>query len=239
MATYVSVHGGWHTGAHFEATAAVMRAAGHTVHLPTARGNNPNDARDCRLADAIESIAQYLERNDIHDCVLVGHSYGGMLITGVADRLAARIRRLVYWNAFVPHDGEAVNDLVPPHYAALFDELAAPDGGVMLPFTIWREAFMNDAPLALAQSAYATLNPHPLNTLRDPIALHRPPAAFDIAKSYLNATEDTALPQSLGWHPRLSERLGVFRLVQTHGGHELCFSAPARLGRKLMEAGRD
>ncbi len=239
MSTFVIVHGGWHTGAHFEATANVMRNAGHTVYLPTVRGNADTDSRDTGLGEAIASVVAYIETNDISDFVLAGHSYGGMVITGVADRLPDRIRRLVYWNAFVPHDGEALNDLVPRHYVELFDDLIEPDGGVMLPFPVWRDAFINDATLELARSSYASLNPHPIRTFREPIRLRRTPAAFPMAKSYLNCTEDSALPQSLGWHPRLSERLGLFRLVQTPGSHELCFTAPARLGRKLIEAGRD
>ena len=64
------------------------------------------------------------------------------------------------------------------------------------------------------QAAYAKLNPHPNKTFNDPIALTRNPAAMPMPKSYLNCTDDTALPQSLGWHPRLSEKLSLFRLVQ-------------------------
>ena len=93
----------------------------------------------------------------------MGHSYGGMVITGVADKAAARIRRLIYWNAFVPNDGESLNDMVPPHYVGLFEQIAAEigDGSVVMPYPIWREAFMNDADGALSQEAYDKLNPHP------------------------------------------------------------------------------
>ncbi|MGI9500239.1 MAG: alpha/beta hydrolase, partial [Geminicoccaceae bacterium] len=64
-------------------------------------------------------------------------------------------------------------------------------------------------------------------------------AGMEIPKSYLNCTEDTSLPHSLPWHPRLSEKLGLFRLVQTTGSHELCFTNPRLLAEKIMEAGRD
>jgi pimeloyl-ACP methyl ester carboxylesterase len=99
------------------------------------------------LDEAIRSVVDYLEENNLKDVVLVGHSYGGMVITGVADRVPARIRRLVYWNAFVPNNGECLNDMVPPHYVSLFDSIAAErgDGSVVLPFPIWREAFINDS----------------------------------------------------------------------------------------------
>ena len=239
MATYVLVHGGWHTGAQLEATAAPMRAAGHTVHLPTLAGNRPGDARTVRLEDAVASLVDYFEQHALVDVVLAGHSYGGMVITALADRLPERVRRLVYWNAFVPHDGQALVDLVPAHYVDMFASLVAADGSVILPFPIWREAFMNDATLEQAQAAYAVLNPHPYKTFTDPVRLTRTPAALPMAKSYLNCTDDTAMPHSLPWHPRLSEKLGLFRLVQAPGGHELCFTNPALLAVKLMEAGRD
>jgi pimeloyl-ACP methyl ester carboxylesterase len=239
MATYVIVHGGWHTGALFEQTATVIRQSGHDVLLPTLAGNAPGDRKDVALADAIDSLVDFIESANATDVILVGHSYGGMVITGAADRVTERIRRLVYWNAFVPNDGESLNDMVPAHYVELFGGLQAPDGSVMMPYPVWRDAFFNDGTAELAEKAYAQLNPHPYRTFTDPIRLCTNPADMPIPKSYINSTDDTALPQSLGWHPRLSEKLGLFRLVQTPGGHELCFTAPALLAEKIMEAGRD
>lgn len=239
MARYVIVHGAWHTGAEFEATAKPMRAAGHEVHLPTLAGNRPGDRKDVDLEAAIASLLDYLDDHELGDFVLVGHSYGGMIITAVADRIATRVRRLVYWNAFVPRDGEALVDLVPPHYAQMFAQLVATDGGITLPFAIWREAFINDAPLDLAERAYRSLNPHPWASFTQPLRLSAAPAALAMGKSYLNGTEDTALPHDHGWHPRMSQRLGLYRLVQCAGSHELCFTNPDLLALKIMEAGRD
>lgn len=241
MATYVLVHGAWHTGEHFEPVAAPIRAAGHTVHTPTIAGNRPDDDKRIGLGDAIASIVAFLRAEGLEDVVLMGHSYGGMIITGVADAVPERIRRLVYWNAFVPNDGESLNDLVPPHYVDLFDDIAgaSSDNSVMLPYPIWREAFINDADEEQAKQAYGTLNPHPYGTFTDQIRLKANPAANGLAKSYVNCTEDTALPHSHGWHPRLSEKLGLFRLVQTPGSHELCLTDPGLLAEKILLAGRD
>jgi pimeloyl-ACP methyl ester carboxylesterase len=69
-----------------------------------------------------------LADNDLTNIILVGHSYGGMIITGVADSAPGRIRRLVYWNAFVPNNGESVIDMLPPQYVALFDSSVARRG---------------------------------------------------------------------------------------------------------------
>lgn len=241
MATYVLVHGAWHTGKELESTAAPIRAAGHQVHTPTIAGNKPGDKKTVGLADAIKSIADYLVENNLKDVVLVGHSYGGMVITGVADSVPDRIRRLVYWNAFVPNNGESLNDMVPPPYVALFDQIAAQrgDSTVVLPFPIWREAFINDVDAETAQKVYDILNPHPVKTFSDKISLKTNPADMQIGKSYINCTEDTSLPHHYPWHPRLSQKLGLFRLVQVPGSHELCFSNPKRLAQAIMDAGRD
>jgi pimeloyl-ACP methyl ester carboxylesterase len=241
MATYVLVHGAWHTGAELEPTAAPIRGAGHQVYTPTLAGNKPGDAKTVGLNEAIKSLVDYLAEKDLKDVVLLGHSYGGMVITGAADRAPDRIRRLIYWNAFVPNNGESLYDMVPPPYVALFDSIVAQrgDGSVVLPFPIWREAFINDADLATAQKAYNVLNPHPAKTMSEKISIKTNPADMQLAKSYINCTEDTSLPHHYPWHPRLSQKLGLYRLVQTPGSHELCFSNPQRLAQAIMEAGRD
>lgn len=239
MANYVIVHGAWHYGELFEDTAAPIRAAGHKVWLPTIAGQGPGDSKKTGLEEAIQSIVDYLAEQDLNDVILAGHSYGGMIITGVADRIPERIRRLVYWNAFVPNNGESVIDMLPPQFEPLFEELLQPDGSFELPFQIWREAMINDAPLALAESTYEKLVPQPFKTFSDAIKLDTDPAEMSLPKSYINCTEDTAIPQSAGWHPRLSEKLGIFRLIQCPGSHELCFTNPQLLAQKIMEAGRD
>ena len=88
--TFVLIRGAWHTGEDFEPIANILRDAGHTVYCPTLRGNRPEDDRS---------------KLGLADIRLVGHSYAGMVISGVANRLEKRPRRLVYINAFVPLKG--------------------------------------------------------------------------------------------------------------------------------------
>jgi hypothetical protein len=83
------------------------------------------------------------------------------------------------------------------------------------------------------------LNPHPVRTFSDKIVLKTNPAGMQIGKSYINCTEDTSLPHHYPWHPRLSQKLGLFRLVQVPGSYELCFSNPKLLAQAIMDAGRD
>jgi pimeloyl-ACP methyl ester carboxylesterase len=241
MATFVLVHGAWHSGKELEPVAALLRAKGHKAFTPTLKGNGLHDHKTTRLDEAIRSLEDFLVENDLRDIVLVGHSYGGMIITAIADRLNNRIRRLIYWNAFVPNDGESVNDMLPATYVAMFADIAAQrgDGGVVLPFSVWQRAFINDADSDTAIRAYQSLNAHPIRTLSDKISLGTNPRQMRIPKSYINCTDDVSLPQDHCWHPHLSQKLGQFRLIETPGSHELCFSNAARLAQAILDAGQD
>ena len=241
MAIFVLVHGAWHSGRELEPVAALLRAKGHEGFTPTVKGNGPYDCKTTGLDEAIQSMEEFLVENDLRDATLVGHSYGGMIITAMADRARERIRRLIYWNAFVPNDGECVNDMLPASYVALFVAIAAQrgDGAVVLPFSIWQQAFINDADPDTATRAYQSLNPHPIRTLSDRISLRTNPHQMDVPKSYINCTEDVSLPRDRCWHPHLSSKLGSFFLVQTPGSHELCFSNPARLAQAILDADCD
>jgi pimeloyl-ACP methyl ester carboxylesterase len=176
--------------------------------------------------------------------VLLGHGDGGTIIAKAAEQIPDLIKRLIFWNAFVLNDGESILDNVPPHYRTFLEQMASasPDRAVMLPFPLWREAFMNDADLALAQASYARLSPAPYQFPErlDLKKFYGVIQSGQVACSYLNCTEDIALPQGVwGWHPRMSHRLGLYRLVQMPGGHEVIFTNPAGLAEKIIAAGRD
>src|SRR3990172_1906876 len=121
MATYVLVHGSWHGGWCWKRLTPILRAAGHDVYAPTLTGMGErahSAPADIRLATHIDDILRLLRYEDLHDVVLVGHSYAGMIITGVAARDAARLRALVYLDAYLPEPGECELDLWPPAEAA-------------------------------------------------------------------------------------------------------------------------
>ena len=245
MTTFVLIHGAWHYGELWEEVARPLRAMGHEVHTPTLSGNGPGEEVDRTVghADAVASAVDYVLGEDLNDFVLLGHSYGGTIISRMAEELSDRIRRLVYWNAFVLEDGESIEGVSPPHYKGLMDSIAGSGaygpGAVKLPFPVWREAFMNDADLALAEKTYEMTTPHPLRTLTDKVPL-RSFAELQIPRSYLNCTEDIAMPPGeFAWCPRFPARLGLCRLVQMPGGHEACFTAPGLLAEKIVAAGRD
>jgi pimeloyl-ACP methyl ester carboxylesterase len=241
MATFVLVHGSWHDGSAWRRVIKHLEREGHSAFGPTVAGHGKGVDKQVSHAQSTQSIVDYIVDKGLTDIVLLGHSYGGTTISKVAEAIPDRIRRLIFWSAFVLNDGESMNDAVPPPYRALFQSLAqaSSDDTIMLPFPIWREAFINDGDLALAQATYEQLSPEPYQQIIEKLDLHAF-STLQIPKSYLNGTEDSALPQGeWGWHPRMSNRLGLFRLVQMPGSHELVFSNPAGLAEKIIEAGRD
>ena len=127
MANFVLVHGAWHGGWCWRDTAQALRAAGHIVHTPTHTGVGDRahqSAENITLETHIRDVCGVIEAEELSDVILCGHSYGGMVISGVADRLPGRIRALVYLDAFVPEHGQSLIGLIrqalPPEVAAVF-----------------------------------------------------------------------------------------------------------------------
>jgi pimeloyl-ACP methyl ester carboxylesterase len=115
MANFVLVHGAWHGGWCYRDTAKALRAMGHNVFTPTHTGVGQRahlGAESITLETHIRDVAGCIESEEIHDVILCGHSYGGMVITGLADRMADRIKALVYLDAFVPEHGESLISLL-------------------------------------------------------------------------------------------------------------------------------
>ena len=121
MTTFVLVHGGWHGGWCWKYVTPLLRAAGHEVFTPTLTGvgERAHLARpDTGLVTHIQDVIGVLTYEDLREVVLVGHSSGGPVITGVADRIPERIAQLVYLDASVPHDGQADVDYYPLEFGA-------------------------------------------------------------------------------------------------------------------------
>ena len=104
---FVLVHGAWHGGWCWAAVAGVLQAAGHRVFAPSLTGLADRAhlfGAQVTLATHVEDVVRLIEFERLDGCVLVGHSYAGNVITGVADRLRDRIRHYVYLDAVVPDD---------------------------------------------------------------------------------------------------------------------------------------
>ncbi len=116
MATFVLVHGAWYGGWCWQKVIPLLKAAGHEVYAPTLTGLAERASElspEVGLDTHIQAIVGLLEEKNLHDVILVGHSYSAMVITGVVDQVPERIAHLVYLDTFVPRDGEAMADISP------------------------------------------------------------------------------------------------------------------------------
>ena len=134
MATYLLVHGGFQGGWAYRRVARLLRGAGHEVYTPTltALGERSHLAYvQVNLDTHVADIGNVILWEDLEDVILVGHSYGGIVVTGVADRMPERIAALVYLDALVPADGDSLFKL-RPDYLARFIAKAADSGGLAI-----------------------------------------------------------------------------------------------------------
>ncbi|GFJ94877.1 salicylate esterase [Phytohabitans rumicis] len=183
-------------------------------------------------------VVDLVEGEDLRDVTLVGHSWGGYPLTGAAPRLASRLRKLVYWSAFVPAEGVPLIEEVPPHYAEMFRQVAAASGndGVIFPYEVFVSAFMQDAGEELQRVVHGLLTPQPLRYFTETVA-PIDPAALGVPASYVISVDDLALPPGeWGWTPRFPERLGDVPVIETPGSHEAQFTRPAELAAALLKA---
>ena len=121
MATFVVAHGAWSAGWAWKKMRPLLRAAGHELWTPSYTGLGERahlGHAEVSLDTHIQDVVAVLEAEDLNRVHLIGHSYGGMVATGVADRARERIAQLIYLDAFAPVAGQAVFDLVPPDIAA-------------------------------------------------------------------------------------------------------------------------
>jgi pimeloyl-ACP methyl ester carboxylesterase len=115
MATFVVAHGAWSSAFAWKKMRPLLRSAGHEVFTPSYTGLGERThlaSPDVTLETHIQDVVNVLFYEDLTDVILIGHSYGGMVATGVADQVSERIRKVVYLDAFVPRDGQSLNDLV-------------------------------------------------------------------------------------------------------------------------------
>jgi pimeloyl-ACP methyl ester carboxylesterase len=130
-ATFLVCHGAWSAGWAWKKMHPLMAASGHRLVTPTytglgERAHLANPSID--LETHIQDILNVFRYEDLHDVVLIGHSYGGMVATGVADRARDRITQLIYLDAFVPDDGQSLLDLNEPARERMQDLAKAGDG---------------------------------------------------------------------------------------------------------------
>jgi pimeloyl-ACP methyl ester carboxylesterase len=134
--TYVLVHGAWHGGWCWERVSSRLRAQGHRVFCPTLTGLGERAhllTREVNMTTHINDVIAVLEAEELEDVVLVGHSYGGIVVTGVAAKAKSRLRQLVYLDSAIVENGESWSSAHSPQVRAERRKLAEASGGLSMP----------------------------------------------------------------------------------------------------------
>ena len=169
MRPFILVHGSFSGGWVWRFLAPLLRAAGHEVHAPTLTGLGANSHLSqmtrISLGTHIQDVTNTLYYEDLSDVVLVGHSYAGMIITGVAAKSPKRLAHLVYFDAYLPREGESERDLWPADQLAKYRADIAAGIGFREPLA---PSFLGITDPKMAEWVRERLTPHPLSTYEDP-----------------------------------------------------------------------
>ncbi len=207
--TIVFVHGAWGGGWQFHKVQPLLEEAGHIVYRPTMTGLGERvhlAGPKVGLSTHIEDIVNVLEFEDLDDVVLVGHSYGGMVIAGVAERVPDRIGRLVFMDAIVPEDGESVSSL----FGDAIDTMATAGGGGAEPWQL--------VPLWVKEGKPPPVDvPQPILTFTEPIVLDNPKATRIPATFILTVEPGKEVDDFDVFANRARDR--GWEVVQFEGGH--------------------
>ena len=250
MATYVLVGGAWLGAWAWADVAARLRQLGHTVHPISLTGLAEREAEggpDTALEVHIADIVSALERDDLHDVILVGHSYAGVTVTGAGDRSPERISQLVYVDTAPIPNGTALADTNPPEVQAFIEKQIAEQGdGWRWPLPSWDDlenvtqssiAGISEAGL---QAFRAQATPHPFGSFRQALRLQHPDAEplpkLGILCSFPESALRAMIAAGHSWAQCVSGP--EWRFVELPTGHWPMFSEPARLTQILDGAAR-
>jgi pimeloyl-ACP methyl ester carboxylesterase len=238
MANFVLVHGAWHGGWCYRDTAAALRKAGHRVLTPTHTGVGQRahlSAESVTLETHIRDVVGCIEAEELDDIILCGHSYGGMVITGVADRVASRVKALVYLDAFVPNHEDSLMALLPK---ALPPEVSAQFVGGFRAAALEKNSGMTQPIPAevfnVAPEKRDWVNrrcvPQSIATFEMPLLLTGASAAI---KKRMYILADLWEPNPFRYFARLYEGKPGWEVVKFACGHDVMVDMPVQLAETL------
>lgn len=231
MATFVLVHGAW-SGAHgFRRVRAALQDAGHQVFTPSLTGVGERvhlASPGVGLSTHVNDLVNHVLFEDLDGIVLLGFSYGGCVVTGAVDHIAARVRHLVYLDAFVPEDGQSVFSLT----GRARETISLGDAWLVPPPA--RE--FDDAEEAAFMNARRT--PHPAGCFREPVHLAHPLETYPFSRTYIRATADRPDAPGAAVFDAAAERArssGDWRYREIATNHMLASNRPEELAFLLRE----
>jgi pimeloyl-ACP methyl ester carboxylesterase len=233
MATYVLVHGAWHGGWCWRLVRPLLRQAGHEVFAPSLTGLGERKhlaRRDIDLETHIEDIVSLLEMEDLRDVLLVGHSYGGMVVTGAADRAHARIKRLVYLDAFVPENGKCTLDYVVPERAARMREEGERLGDVTPPpLSLWGHT-ENSEHIGFIKPREVR---HPYRTMTQKIVLRNEAALARLSRTFVYCSSPAT--GSFDQFAAKYRNDPAWKFFELKTGHDAMILMPERVAELLQK----
>jgi pimeloyl-ACP methyl ester carboxylesterase len=235
--TFLLVHGSWQASWSWQSVRAQLHDAGCTTLAPTLPGHAPGDDRShVRFADYEACVLDVIDRQSGASVVLVGQSFGGAIISRIAELRPRLCQQLIYLSGFVPLDGQSVADNLPPAMLQAISALSAnsADRSVALPYELFRGAFVNAADDATAQRLYPLFAPEPYAPIVEPLALphnHR----HGIPTTFIASRQDLALGPGV-FHPGQSSHLDNPRLIEIDGDHEGLLTRPRVVADALLTA---
>ena len=228
----VLVHGAWHGGWGWKRLAPLLRRAGHSVFTPTMTGlgeraHLAGPAVD--LETHIRDVLGVLEAEELENVLLLGHSYGGMVVTAAADRAPQRIARLVYLDAFVPEDGKSLMDYVVPERAAAFRAEGERTGRITPPPpSLWGVTDPTDVAWAARHDV-----PHPYASMRQPLRLANAAALARIPKAFIYCSSPPT--GSFDQFAAKTRKDPEWRFFELATGHDAMVLVPDKLAAILLE----
>jgi pimeloyl-ACP methyl ester carboxylesterase len=233
MTTFVLVHGAWHGGWCWRFVAPILRRAGHEVFTPTLTGlgERAHLARSgIDLELHVQDVVALLEMEDLRDVVLLGHSYGGMVVTGAADRRASRIGRLVYLDAFVPENGRCALEYVVPERAAAFRKEGEAEGSVTPPPpAVW--GLVRPEHIAFVRPRETR---QPFQTFTQPIRLANEDALTRLPKTFIYCSSPAT--GSFDQFAAKYRNDPAWRFFELKTGHDAMILVPEELAAILLES---
>jgi pimeloyl-ACP methyl ester carboxylesterase len=235
MATFVLVHGGSHGGWCYRRVARLLREAGHLVYSPSLTGLADRKhllSPSVDLETHITDIVNLLEYEDLTDVVLVGHSYAGMVITGVADRALSRIGRLVYLDAAHPVNGESLAENTPGLMNEAREGMRVVNGVelVVFPDSPSMRHMGVDDPADYAWLV-SKITPHPWKCFSQKLVLQNEDAVRRIHRTSINCTPILAMrPEEM--RKRVLDADLVFEIDT---GHDLMITEPRAVADMLLK----